>query len=134
MALKDNPHQNLVRYSGRFIRNGHLIGFVPQKYECSAVDSANGVTVDLKSILGDVVRGLDHLHSLGFNQNNVHLGKIMLDSHNRPVLIDVEFATPPGTHIHEISKSASCENDYSSVQRISVELRQLRASADKVSK
>ncbi|KAL8855803.1 MAG: hypothetical protein Q9178_007567 [Gyalolechia marmorata] len=102
--LRKHPHKNIASYLGCISEGGLLKGLCLVRYEESLSDRLRHLDrpLNVSECLKGVKDGLDHLHSLGLNHNDVNPANIMLDKLDGPVIIDfdscdLEGGTPFGT-------------------------------------
>ena len=117
-SIRKHPHQSLAIPVRSIVRRGRVLGFVFKCYEPTLLDLINSTESKCDSIFTSIERGLTHLHNIGLCHNDVHVGNVMLDELNRPVLIDFEFAAVPGTKLPSIGKTASTKVDLASLARM----------------
>ena len=88
--LQKHPHKNIQTYLGCTNSGGFVTGLCMVKYKetlgVRLKDSSRPLDVPL--CLEGIKAGLDHLHDLGLNHNDIKPDNIMLDSQDVPVLID----------------------------------------------
>lgn len=107
--LRKNPHENIASYLGCISEGGLIKGLCFVRYEESLLDRLQDLNnhrprpfLNVSQLLEGIKNGLDHLHSLGLNHNDVNPANIMLDQQDVPVIIDFdscecEGGTPLGT-------------------------------------
>lgn len=88
--LRRNPHPDIARYWGCFIRRGRIRGICFDKYTVSLsewVKGDDGLDVDL--CLRGIRNGVEHLHELGLAYNDLKPANIMMNGNN-PIIIDFD--------------------------------------------
>lgn len=60
---------------------------------------------EISSILKGILRGLSHIHSLGFAHLNVKPSNVLLDRSGRPLLSDLGLCIPP-RHLNDRQRDA----------------------------
>ncbi|RNJ55870.1 hypothetical protein D7B24_007963 [Verticillium nonalfalfae] len=55
--------------------------------------------------LDSIELGLRHLHSLGFNHNDLNPANIMITEDDIPVIIDFDSATAPGASLQNVKRT-----------------------------
>lgn len=102
--LRKHPHKNIASYLGCITEGGLMKGLCFVRYEESLSDRLKHLNrpLNVSECLKGIKDGLDHLHSLGLNHNDVNPANIMLDKQDVPVIIDFdsceyEGGTPLGT-------------------------------------
>ena len=98
--LSRHPHPNIARYLGCVQDSG--LGLITSlcfvRYQETLFDRLQDQDrpLDLYSCLQGVKDGLDHLHHLGLNHNDINPSNIMLDQDDVPVIIDFDCCQREG--------------------------------------
>ncbi len=102
--LREHPHKNIASYLGCISDGGLIKGLCFVRYEETLSDRLRDLNrpINLSECLKGVKDGLDHLHSLGLNHNDINPRNIMLNKQDVPVIIDFDSCqwegdTPLGT-------------------------------------
>ena len=90
--LREHPHKNIASYLGCINEGGFVTGLCFIKYEETLSDRLRDSSrpLNLGSCLMGIKEGLDHLHSLGLNHNDINPRNIMLDKQDVPIIIDFD--------------------------------------------
>ena len=96
--LRNHPHRNLASYLGCLCEDDLIIGlcFVRYKETLSARSADINRPLNLHSCLNGVKNGLDHLHALTWNHNDINPANIMLDNEDVPIVIDFDSCQRDG--------------------------------------
>ncbi len=96
--LRRHPHPNIASYLGCVRDEGLVKGlcFVRYKETLSERLRDSDRPLNLRSCLEGVKNGLDHLHNLGLNHNDVNPRNIMLDEEDVPIIIDFDSCQREG--------------------------------------
>ncbi|KAL6721007.1 hypothetical protein ACLMJK_000107 [Lecanora helva] len=90
--LRKKPHPNIASYFGVIEDDGLIKALCFAKYEETLGDRMRDLDrpLNVLEFMEGVKNGLDHLHSLGLNHNDVNPRNIMLDKQDVPVIIDFD--------------------------------------------
>lgn len=101
--LSRNPHRNIVRYHGCRVKRGRIIEIVMDRHPATLSDRCytRPYSLNKASILKDIESAVKHLHSHGLAHNDLNPMNIMLDKHDRPLLIDFGSCRPFGRRLDE---------------------------------
>ena len=96
--LRKNPHKNIASYLGVTCEEGLIKSLCFVRYEETIADRLNDPNrpLNVPKCLDGVKDGLDHLHSLELNHNDLNYRNIMLDKQDVPVIIDFDSCEPEG--------------------------------------
>ena len=96
--LRRHPHPNIASYLG-CVRDEGLVTvlcFVRCKETLSDRLGDSNRPLNLRSCLEGVRNGLDHLHNLGLNHDDINPANIMLDQEDVPIIIDFDSCQREG--------------------------------------
>lgn len=123
--LQKHPHKNIATYLGCISEGGLIKGLCFVRYEESLSDRLGHPDrpLNISECLKGIKDGLDHLHSLGLNHNDVNPRNIMLDKDDVPIIIDFDSCevdggiplccgTPGWTEGEQIDKSERRNDDF----------------------
>ncbi|KAI4235540.1 MAG: hypothetical protein LQ349_003085 [Xanthoria aureola] len=123
--LRNNPHKNVASYLGCISADGLLKGLCFVRYSENLSDRLNHPDrpLNVSGCLEGIKDGLDHLHSLGLNHNDINPMNIMLDEYDVPIIIDFDSCgregdiplcngTPGWTEGNMITKSERRNDDF----------------------
>lgn len=90
--LREHPHRNIASYLGCISEGGLIKGLCFVRYEETLSDRLRDLKrpLNLSECLKGVRDGLNHLHSLGPNHNDINPCNIMLNKQDVPVIIDFD--------------------------------------------
>ena len=96
--LRRHPHPNIASYLGCIRDEGLVTGLCFVRYKETLFErlSDSNRPLNLRPSLEGVKNGLDHLHDLGLNHNDVNPANIMLDDEDVPVIIDFDSCQREG--------------------------------------
>ncbi|KAJ5771251.1 kinase-like protein [Penicillium nucicola] len=103
--LRKHPHPNNATYYGCNETHGRVSGLCFKRYTATLLERVNPrglgkkaflsserelVNDEIKTSLGGLLAGIEHLHSLGLVHNDVNPSNIMLDQDGMLVLVDFD--------------------------------------------
>ena len=96
--LRLHPHPNIASYLGCVRDEGLVTGLCFVRYKETLSDRLRDSNrpLNLRSCLKGVKNGLDHLHNLGLNHNDINPANIMLDGEDVPIIIDFDSCQREG--------------------------------------
>ncbi|KAL9129213.1 MAG: hypothetical protein Q9217_002282 [Psora testacea] len=128
-VLRQHPHKNIASYLGCISDGGLIKGLCFVRYEETLSDRLRDPKrpLNLSECLKGVKDGLDHLHSLGLNHNDINPRNIMLNKQDVPVIIDFDSyqwegdiplgtGTPGWTDGARITRSERKNDDFGLMQ------------------
>lgn len=129
-ALKEQPHPNIARYYGCLVEDGRITGLCFAHY-ARTIDQWLEEGVDKADRLAcykGLKDGICHLHKIGLAHNDINPSNVMIDSENRPVIIDFDSAKPIGEELGfkagtvdwelEDAKLSAPETDFYGLEKI----------------
>lgn len=96
--LRRHPHPNIASYLDCVYDEGLITNLYFARYEETLSDRLwdSNRPLNLRSCLEGVKNGLDHLHELGLNHNDINPANIMLDKEDVPIIIDFDSCQREG--------------------------------------
>ena len=96
--LRRHPHPNIVSYLGCVRDEGLVTALCLVRYKETLADRLrdDNRPLNIRSCLEGVKNGLDHLHNLGLNHNDINPANIMLDKEDVPIIIDFDSCEKEG--------------------------------------
>lgn len=96
--LRRHPHRNIASYLSCICDEGLVTGLCFVRYNETLLSRLRDSNrpLNLRSCLKSVENGLDHLHNLGLNHNDINPANIMLDSEDVPIIIDFDSCQREG--------------------------------------
>ena len=96
--LRRDPHPNIASYLGCVRNEGLVTGLCFVRYKEILLDRLRDSNrpLNVRSYFKGVENGLDHLHDLGLNHNDINPANIMLDKEDVPIIIDFDSCQREG--------------------------------------
>lgn len=98
-----HPHPSVAKYHGCFVEDGGIVGLCFAYYTQTITQWLNRETnvtdPDRLACCRALESGIRHLHRLGLAHNDINPSNIVMDSENRPVIIDFDSARPIGEEL-----------------------------------
>ncbi|OCK92310.1 kinase-like protein, partial [Cenococcum geophilum 1.58] len=96
--LQCNPHPNVIRYYGRQVHRGRIVGLLLERHPYTLEERLrnDGHNLDLKSGFDGIKSGVRHLHSLELAHNDIKPSNIMVSAEDTWILIDFGSCRPVG--------------------------------------
>ncbi|KAI0557641.1 Protein kinase [Gracilaria domingensis] len=128
--LKRNPHPNVARYMGCKVDDDRIIGLCWQNYRFSLRDKLEQLSSfsEVKLWMTGIVKGIGHIHSLGYCHNDINPSNIRFADDGTPVIIDFDSCQRTGKPLElkggtigwydENASLSLPENDYFGIQAL----------------
>ncbi|KAH8707151.1 serine/threonine-protein kinase-like protein [Phaeosphaeriaceae sp. PMI808] len=112
--LLENPHPNIIRYHGCLVERGRIVGIVLDQYPMTLKQRLeNGMRdLDVKECMSKITSAVRHLHTLGLAHNDLTPMNIMVDKHDKPVIIDFGSCQPFGCKLITAGTPGWIEQDF----------------------
>lgn len=103
--IQKHPHPNLVEMKGCWEVNGRIVGILLKRYGYTLSRRVEGRTqppFNPDSFLEDIEAAVKHLHSLNLAHNDLNPHNIVMNSQDRPVVIDMGSCKPLGEELSQM--------------------------------
>ncbi|KAF8605206.1 hypothetical protein BDV93DRAFT_572807 [Ceratobasidium sp. AG-I] len=96
-TIRQQPHPNLAGYRGCICEGGYVVALCLKSYRATLGQAVEGSDkLDYLAIMEGARKVASHLHSLGLVHNDINPANIMVDEHNKGVLIDFDSCNLDG--------------------------------------
>lgn len=125
--VHQHPHPNVAEFRGCIVNNDRIIGLVLKRFALDLASRLGGEPLDRQACFQSIKAGLDHLHQLGLAHNDINPHNIMMDSDDKPVIIDLGSCKPIGQVLTELGtpgwndgfdEVSSIRNDYIGLKKM----------------
>jgi len=125
-ALRLRPHPNVAAYHGCQIQDNGVTGLCFLRYPETLMKKMNPKHLNKQNFLSEpieerkaaasrylpgITEGLHHIHSLGLAHNDINPSNIMIDSQDRPVIIDFDSCLPFGENMDQVKRTPGWYNE-----------------------
>lgn len=97
--VRKDPHPNLMAYHGCIMHGDMVTGLCYTMYEESLADRMlryHDEPLDVEKCLEGILRGMCHLHGIGYLHNSLHPHHIMMEPDDTPVIVNFAACTKEG--------------------------------------
>jgi serine/threonine protein kinase len=124
--LRAHPHPNISEYLGCALEQDRITAACFVKYTDTLADRLReGSVIDHNRLINGIRDGLEHIHELGFCQNDLKDSNIMFKPDGTPVIIDFDSCQREGEKLEKmgtwnwgLAGYSSPKNDWSCFEQI----------------
>ncbi|KAK7995111.1 serine/threonine-protein kinase [Apiospora arundinis] len=104
-TIHESPHPNIVKFKGCIEDADRVVAVLLKRYRITLevrVEGYNQPAFDARACLREIEAGIEHLHSLGLAHNDLNPSNIMVNEHDKPVIVDMGSCRRIGQELHQM--------------------------------